>query len=105
MLFVHFVGKCAGVLYHSQHDMNPPVKGKDRKMNSRTHPEAGSRRRRRSSRSLAEPDSTDLEALIRRRAFQIYEHRGTQPGDALNDWYQAEAEIRAAITDAGLEDV
>lgn len=29
---------------------------------------------------------------IRRRAFELYVERGTQPGDAVTDWLQAERE-------------
>ena len=39
--------------------------------------------------------SVDLqEAEVRRRAYQIYEERGMTPGSDLEDWFQAEAEIR-----------
>ena len=46
-----------------------------------------------------------MDALIRRRALQLYTHRGTATHDELGDWYQAEAEIRAHLSDSGLEDV
>ena len=32
---------------------------------------------------------------IRIRAYELYEKRKDQPGDAESDWYQAEAEIAA----------
>jgi hypothetical protein len=34
------------------------------------------------------------EEAIRRRAYELYESRHGQPGDALGDWYQAENELR-----------
>ncbi|MFN7945062.1 MAG: DUF2934 domain-containing protein [Blastocatellia bacterium] len=39
----------------------------------------------------------DPEELIRQRAWEIYQSRGDGSGDALSDWFQAEAEVRAAI--------
>jgi hypothetical protein len=32
-------------------------------------------------------------ALIRKRAYQLFEERGHQPGQELDDWLQAEREI------------
>ena len=37
-----------------------------------------------------------LEKRIRQRAYEIYLNRGSQPGSDLDDWLQAEKEIRAA---------
>ena len=41
--------------------------------------------------------------MIRRRAYQIYDCRGREPGHDLEDWVQAEREIRIrlGITDHG----
>jgi hypothetical protein len=39
-----------------------------------------------------EPDSTH-EHEIRRRAFEIYLERGSEPGLDLEDWLQAEREL------------
>jgi len=39
------------------------------------------------------PFSRKLEEEIRCRAFEIYERRGVSPGNALQDWLQAETEI------------
>ena len=39
-----------------------------------------------------EPDSTS-EHEIRRRAFEIYLERGSEPGRDLEDWLQAEREL------------
>jgi DUF2934 family protein len=38
--------------------------------------------------AVAEP----LEALIRRRAYELYLERGDRPGSALEDWIRAERE-------------
>lgn len=32
--------------------------------------------------------------LIRKRAYQLFEERGRQPGHELDDWLQAEHEIK-----------
>jgi len=37
----------------------------------------------------------DLEAAIRARAYELYEKRGCQDGQAQADWFQAEAELRS----------
>jgi Protein of unknown function (DUF2934) len=37
----------------------------------------------------------DLEAAIRVRAYELYEQRGCQDGQAQTDWFQAEAEVRS----------
>ena len=43
----------------------------------------------------------DRQELIRRRAYELYEQRGEGGGNNLDDWLQAEAEVRAAL---GAED-
>jgi len=40
--------------------------------------------------------STNSEDRIRHRAYQLYEQRGSVDGFALDDWFQAEAEILRA---------
>ena len=45
------------------------------------------------------PFSPDLQEKIRLRAYEIYERRGYTPGDALQDWLQAEAELTATAPD------
>jgi hypothetical protein len=40
-------------------------------------------------------DSLDLEAEIRRRAYELYEQRGRTPGHEGEDWVVAEREIVA----------
>ena len=37
------------------------------------------------------------EETIRCRAYEIYLARGTQPGDLLRDWLQAERELTAKL--------
>ena len=37
----------------------------------------------------------DLEAAIRTRAYELWEKRGRQEGQAQTDWFQAEAELRS----------
>lgn len=39
----------------------------------------------------------ELEQKIRFRAYELYLLRGPAPGDAVQDWLRAEAEIAAAI--------
>jgi hypothetical protein len=41
-----------------------------------------------------------LEDTIRKRAYELYLLRGNQPGSYLDDWLQAENEIRQAKEDA-----
>jgi Protein of unknown function (DUF2934) len=48
-----------------------------------------------------------LEERIRRRAYELYVQRGGQPGSALDDWLQAEKEIRRpedAVVDEASEE-
>jgi Protein of unknown function (DUF2934) len=40
----------------------------------------------------------ERETRIRRRAYELYLERGQDPGFDLDDWLQAENEIRAIIT-------
>jgi len=40
--------------------------------------------------------TSSLEERIRRRAYELYLQRSNQPGSELNDWLQAEEEIRRA---------
>jgi hypothetical protein len=42
-------------------------------------------------------ESLPLEERIRRRAYEIYVKRGNQSGSDLDDWLQAEKEIRRAV--------
>jgi hypothetical protein len=40
--------------------------------------------------------ATELEERIRLRAYELYDARGREDGHELDDWLQAEAEIRPA---------
>jgi hypothetical protein len=35
----------------------------------------------------------DVQEAVRRRAYEIFEQRGMEPGSELEDWLQAEAEV------------
>jgi len=50
----------------------------------------------RQPRSIKTAESSDIENRIRDRAYQLYEQRGSVDGFALDDWFQAEAEILRA---------
>ncbi|HWH56517.1 MAG TPA: DUF2934 domain-containing protein [Terriglobales bacterium] len=39
--------------------------------------------------------AVDVESEIRRRAYELYESRGYVDGQAIEDWIQAEREVRA----------
>jgi hypothetical protein len=41
-------------------------------------------------------ESLPLEERIRRRAYELYVQRGNESGSELDDWLQAEEEIRRA---------
>lgn len=45
-------------------------------------------------------ETLSLEERIRLRAYQLYVQRGNQPGSDLDDWLQAEEEIRKAEEEA-----
>jgi len=45
-------------------------------------------------------EKLSLEGRIRRRAYELYVERGNQFGSALDDWLQAEQEIRRAREEA-----
>jgi Protein of unknown function (DUF2934) len=47
-------------------------------------------------RSIKTAESSDIENRIRDRAYQLYEQRGSVDGFALDDWFQAEAEVLRA---------
>lgn len=40
-----------------------------------------------------EPQNTELEERIRRRAYELYEKRGRVDGNDVEDWLQAKAEV------------
>lgn len=39
----------------------------------------------------------EIQAEIRRRAYELYERRGKAPGHALDDWLRAETEVSGKI--------
>ncbi|MGH9554606.1 MAG: DUF2934 domain-containing protein [Terriglobales bacterium] len=39
--------------------------------------------------------ASDLNELIRQRAYELYLERGSEAGHAAEDWLRAEAEVRA----------
>jgi hypothetical protein len=45
-------------------------------------------------------DTLSLEERIRQRAYELYLQRGSQPGSDIDDWLQAEEEIRRAAEQA-----
>ena len=51
---------------------------------------------------LKEPPTKTLplEERIRRRAYELYVQRGNESGSELDDWLQAEGEIRRAHEEA-----
>jgi hypothetical protein len=42
---------------------------------------------------------TDPDAIAR-RAYELFQARGSEPGHEMDDWLQAEAQLNAAATDA-----
>lgn len=40
----------------------------------------------------------DLQEQIRRRAYELYEQRGAENGHELEDWLQAEAEVKQSMS-------
>ena len=52
--------------------------------------------------SPAHPDNeklsiTDLHERIRNRAYDLYQKRGSNDGQALDDWLQAKAEVLGVV--------
>ena len=45
-------------------------------------------------------EALPLEERIRRRAYELYIERGNESGSELDDWLQAEDEIRSAEEEA-----
>ena len=46
------------------------------------------------------PQSENVEEQIRRRAYELYEARGREDGHDLDDWQQAEAEVKGTGREA-----
>lgn len=51
--------------------------------------------------TAAPREAAELQARIAKRAYELFEQRGGQDGYALEDWLQAEREIRAAAQRGG----
>ena len=43
---------------------------------------------------IQRPTYSDFQELVRRRAYKLYELRGMENGRDLEDWLQAESELR-----------
>jgi len=46
----------------------------------------------------AEAATLNVTELIERRAYELYESRGSRPGDELTDWLTAEREVLAGFS-------
>jgi hypothetical protein len=51
--------------------------------------------------TAAPREAEELRARIAKRAYELFEQRGGQDGYALEDWVQAEREIRGAAQQGG----
>jgi hypothetical protein len=49
------------------------------------------------AKTLATEPSQNLEAEIRRRAYELYEARGREDGHEQEDWLRAEAEVKGTV--------
>jgi hypothetical protein len=50
------------------------------------------------ARSSAKGSAEEIEVRIRLRAYELYLTRGGAPGSDVDDWLQAEREIRAEVS-------
>ena len=50
------------------------------------------------SRSLAKESADILDNDIARRSYKLYEERGNEHGHDVDDWLQAERELREAVS-------
>jgi hypothetical protein len=48
--------------------------------------------------AASDPAPAPVTDLIAARAYQIFVQRGVEPGDPVDDWRRAEAELRADLT-------
>lgn len=51
-------------------------------------------KKKENAKSLTSNTYGPMEEEIRKRAYEIYRERGGDPGNALDDWLQAEAELK-----------
>jgi hypothetical protein len=49
-------------------------------------------------------ETLPLEDRIRQRAYELYLKRGSEPGSELNDWLQAEEEVRRTQEEAAIDE-
>jgi hypothetical protein len=56
------------------------------------HSRPGTNRRQVSTLAVMK-SASDLQDQIRRRAYELYEQRGSNDGHELGDWLQAESEV------------
>jgi Protein of unknown function (DUF2934) len=49
-------------------------------------------------------ETLPLEDRLRRRAYELYLKRGSEPGSELNDWLQAEEDMRRAKEEAAVDE-
>ena len=49
--------------------------------------------------TLTPEATTELEEQIRRRAYELYEQRGREEGRELEDWLQAESEVKQSMVE------
>ena len=49
--------------------------------------------RRQTSTPAVMNSAPDIQVEIRRRAYELYKHRGSTEGNEVGDWLQAEAEV------------
>ena len=49
-------------------------------------------------------ETLPLEGRLRRRAYELYLKRGSEPGSELNDWLQAEEDMRRAKEEAAVDE-
>jgi len=52
------------------------------------------------SKRVVIPEPPNIEQEIRRRAYELFEARGGEDGQELEDWLRAEEEIRGSKTNA-----
>jgi len=52
------------------------------------------------SKRVVIPEPPNVEQEIRRRAYELFEARGGEDGQELEDWLRAEEEIRGSKTNA-----
>jgi hypothetical protein len=50
------------------------------------------------------PASVSVRERIAQRAYELYEQRGSTPGNEYDDWLRAEAEVRAALGSPARDD-